>query len=95
MKCPKCAGLMVEERYLDAHVSLYEWKCINCGLRQDISGSAVHQDRLRTSDAHTWPQGCKNSSLLRKDAANLLDRVQPGVRVSQKPEPALSCRFAA
>ncbi|GEM_PF-3963541 len=90
MKCPKCAGLMVEERYLDAHVSLYEWKCINCGLRQDISGSGVHKGRLPT-----WSQGCKNSSLLQKDAANVADRVQPRMRASQKPEPALSCQFAA
>lgn len=81
---------MVEERYLDAYVSLYEWKCINCGQRQDISGSAVHKSRLPT-----WSQGCKNSSRLRKDATNVADRVQPGMRASQKPEPALSCRFAA
>jgi len=31
MKCPKCNGFMVRERFTDYSVAFYAWRCINCG----------------------------------------------------------------
>jgi DNA-directed RNA polymerase subunit M/transcription elongation factor TFIIS len=34
MKCPKCNGLMVKERFADENAAFHEWKCVNCGYRK-------------------------------------------------------------
>ena len=31
MKCPKCSGLMMRERFADFFLIFYAWKCVNCG----------------------------------------------------------------
>ncbi len=95
MKCPKCAGLMVEQRYVDAHVSLYEWKCINCGLRRNVDGSPVHKGQPFAHDVHPWSKGGKCAPMHPPDAAGLLYRVQPGARGSRKPEPVPAAPLAA
>jgi DNA-directed RNA polymerase subunit M/transcription elongation factor TFIIS len=37
MKCPKCSGLMVQERFADDNAAFYEWKCVNCGYRRSAT----------------------------------------------------------
>ncbi len=31
MKCPKCGGLMVYQRFDNNSMTFYGWKCLNCG----------------------------------------------------------------
>ncbi len=92
MKCPKCAGLMVEERYLDAQVSFYEWKCINCGLRQNIDRSLAHQDQSFARDVQPWLQGDKCASAHPPNAAGL---PRPGAQASRTSEPMPATPLAA
>jgi hypothetical protein len=35
MDCPKCQGLMVQERVTDGLTYLSEWRCLNCGFILD------------------------------------------------------------
>ena len=35
MRCEKCKGLMVRERFSDYFLIVYAWKCINCGAIVD------------------------------------------------------------
>ncbi len=35
MDCPKCKGLMVNERFSDYFLVCYAWKCVNCGTVVD------------------------------------------------------------
>ncbi len=39
MKCPKCDGLMIYEKFLDmgesSHYFFYGWRCIACGTIVD------------------------------------------------------------
>jgi hypothetical protein len=41
MKCPKCKGLMVQERFADDNAAFYEWKCVNCGHRRPVAVKTV------------------------------------------------------
>ncbi len=95
MKCPKCAGLMVKEQYLDAQVSLYEWRCINCGLRRNIDGSPMCKEQPFARDVHPWSQKEKCTSVQPPNAAGLSHQVQPGARASREPEPMSAAPLAA
>jgi len=35
MNCPKCHGLMLNERVADFSLTFYAWKCVNCGALLD------------------------------------------------------------
>lgn len=35
MRCSKCGGLMVSERFSDFFLNFYAWKCLNCGAVMD------------------------------------------------------------
>lgn len=37
MRCEKCKGLMVRERFADYFLVVYAWKCINCGAILDAT----------------------------------------------------------
>lgn len=57
MKCPRCKGLMMFERFSDFFLIFYAWKCINCGSiidrtishnrRSSLSGSGVNPVSMR------------------------------------------------
>ena len=48
MKCPKCDGLMIYEKFLDmaesSHYYFYGWVCITCGT---IVDSTIMENRIR------------------------------------------------
>ena len=46
MKCPKCGGLMVSQRFADYFITFYGWKCLNCG---SIVDKTIVQNRLKAS----------------------------------------------
>ncbi|MBI5375482.1 MAG: hypothetical protein HZA77_08610 [Candidatus Schekmanbacteria bacterium] len=31
MRCPKCSGIMVLQRFFDRYYSFEGWRCVNCG----------------------------------------------------------------
>lgn len=95
MKCPKCEGLMIEERYLDAYVSLYELKCVNCGLRRNIDGTPIDKDRPKAGDITPCSEARKCVAVQRTDAAEFLRRVQPEAQGSRSPEPVSAVLVAA
>jgi hypothetical protein len=35
MRCPKCDGLMYQERLSDFFIIFHAWKCVNCGALMD------------------------------------------------------------
>ena len=35
MKCPKCSGMMIVERFADYFLTFHAWKCVNCGAIMD------------------------------------------------------------
>ncbi len=35
MVCPKCRGLMVDERMTDYSMVFHGWRCVNCGMILD------------------------------------------------------------
>lgn len=48
MKCTKCDGLMIYEKFLDmgesSHYFFYGWRCITCGT---IVDSTIMENRIR------------------------------------------------
>lgn len=44
MKCPKCGGLMVSQRFADYFITFYGFKCLNCG---SIVDKTIVQNRLK------------------------------------------------
>ncbi len=35
MKCPKCTGLLIQEKIREYGGQFHGWRCIQCGLRLD------------------------------------------------------------
>ena len=50
MKCSKCGGLMVSQRFADFFITFYGWKCLNCG---SIVDKTIVQNKLTTKAAQT------------------------------------------
>lgn len=46
MKCSKCGGLMISQRFADYFITFYGWKCLNCG---SIVDKTIVQNRLNSS----------------------------------------------
>jgi len=46
MKCQKCGGLMVSQRFSDYFITFYGWKCLNCG---SIVDKTIVQNRLKAT----------------------------------------------
>ena len=46
MKCQKCDGLMISQRFADSFITFYGWKCLNCG---SIVDKTIVQNRLKAS----------------------------------------------
>jgi ssDNA-binding Zn-finger/Zn-ribbon topoisomerase 1 len=46
MKCTKCGGFMVSQRFADYFITFYGWKCVNCG---SIVDKTIVQNRLKAS----------------------------------------------
>lgn len=65
MKCPRCRGLMVQDRFMDlrddtGHMAFLGWRCLNCGevvdpvvLTHRIEGT-IGPYRGRTRNRRTW-----------------------------------------
>ena len=51
MKCPRCKGLMMFERFSDFFLIFYAWKCINCGSIIDRTISHNRRSSLRGTPA--------------------------------------------
>jgi len=53
MQCPKCAGLMMYEKFMDMGESsrfyFYGWRCVACGtiLDSTIIANKVYKDRQK------------------------------------------------
>ena len=45
MKCTKCGGLMVSQRFVDHFITFYGWSCLNCGR---ITDKTIEQNRLKS-----------------------------------------------
>lgn len=44
MKCPKCDGLMISQRFADYFITFYGFKCVNCG---SIVDKTIVQNRMK------------------------------------------------
>ena len=53
MKCPKCRGMMMLERFSDFFLVFYAWKCINCGAMIDRTISNNRRNSLATRESQT------------------------------------------
>ncbi len=47
MKCPRCSGMMFQERLADFFITFYAWKCINCG---SIIDNTILANQGKTGD---------------------------------------------
>lgn len=47
MKCPKCSGMMFQERLADFFITFYAWKCINCG---SIIDNTILENKRKSGD---------------------------------------------
>jgi len=50
MRCEKCKGLMVRERFADYFLIIYAWKCINCGAIVDSTITRNQKEPLLNSE---------------------------------------------
>jgi uncharacterized Zn finger protein len=49
MKCPRCNGAMVLERFQDMLTLFYSWRCLNCGEIVDpVVSRNRNQERVDT-----------------------------------------------
>lgn len=55
MTCPKCKGLMMQERFSDFFLIFYAWKCINCGSVVDQTITTNKQKHIVESDIQPIP----------------------------------------
>jgi len=53
MKCPKCTGMMMLERFSDFFLVFYAWKCINCGSMIDRTISNNRRKSLAVRESQT------------------------------------------
>lgn len=53
MKCPKCTGMMMLERFSDFFLVFYAWKCINCGAMIDRTISTNRRKSLAARESQT------------------------------------------
>ena len=51
MKCLRCKGLMMLERFSDFFLVFHAWKCINCGAILDHTISVNQQRSMMKPDA--------------------------------------------
>lgn len=49
MKCPRCNGLMIYERYQDMLEVFYAWRCVICG---EVLDDVVIKNRDEKSGKH-------------------------------------------
>ena len=49
LKCPRCNGVMVNERCQDMLTVFYAWRCLNCG---EIVDDVVNQNRGVVEQPH-------------------------------------------
>lgn len=50
MKCPRCNGLMIHERFQDVIELFFGWRCVICG---EVFDDAVWQNRKKEKDGGT------------------------------------------
>ena len=53
MKCPKCTGMMMLERFSAFFLVFYAWKCINCGAMIDRTISNNRRKSLAARESQT------------------------------------------
>jgi len=53
MKCPKCTGMMMLERFSDFFLVFYAWKCIICGAMIDRTISNNRRKSLAARESQT------------------------------------------
>jgi PHP family Zn ribbon phosphoesterase len=53
MKCPKCTGIMMLERFSDFFLVFYAWKCINCGGMIDRTIANNRRKSLAARESQT------------------------------------------
>lgn len=64
MKCPKCNGLMIYEKFMDMEESssffFYGWRCVSCGSIVDstIMANKVYKDREKKSKVRRLKKAC-------------------------------------
>jgi hypothetical protein len=54
MKCPKCRGLMVNERYVDYFMIRFERRCLTCGKVQNLSTLHIKATDMRPVSMARW-----------------------------------------
>jgi len=54
MKCPKCRGLMVNERYVDYFMIRFERRCLTCGKIQNLSTLHIIATDMRPVSMARW-----------------------------------------
>lgn len=52
MRCPKCDGFMVLEKFSDFFLAFYAHKCVNCGLIMD---KTIAENRLHSRIGFRYP----------------------------------------
>lgn len=64
MKCPKCDGLMIYEKFMDMAESssffFYGWRCISCGNIVDstIIANKIYADRRKENKRRRLKRAC-------------------------------------
>ena len=54
MKCPKCRGLMIDERFVDHFMIRFERRCLCCGNIQNLSMLHIRATDLRPTATARW-----------------------------------------
>ena len=54
MKCPKCRGMMVDERYADHFLIRFERRCLCCGNVLNVSMLHIRATDLRPAATARW-----------------------------------------
>jgi hypothetical protein len=57
MKCPKCRGLMVTERFVDFFMVRLEHRCLCCGNIKMHSLRHIRDTEVRPSNSARWGRG--------------------------------------
>jgi uncharacterized Zn finger protein len=64
MQCPKCAGFMMYEKFMDMEETsrfyFYGWRCISCGTIVDstILANKVYKDRQKENKRRRLKKAC-------------------------------------
>ncbi|MBI4400964.1 MAG: hypothetical protein HY581_04965 [Nitrospirae bacterium] len=75
MKCPRCAGLLIQEEIQEHSGRFHGWRCIQCGFRLDqtiAQHRLVAQAEEDSSKSEDFPANCSDN--LRSEAPSRLKR---------------------